>query len=151
MLNILNSLVVWGFFLSTFWVYIYIFFQLIGDEVTVWYYRKLALRLKLPSITWIWALVLHNLRLLCIFLEEEPENCPQTAPLILDCSFIFSIFPPSSISICLNLLFGTQERMGGWMKAISYKQEIGETERFLHPKLLCSWSVSDLESWRVTE
>jgi len=28
------------------------FFWLIGDEVTGWYYRKLALSLKLPSVTW---------------------------------------------------------------------------------------------------
>jgi len=143
-LRILNSLMVLGFFISTFWVYDFFFFWLIGDEVTGWYYRKLALSLKLPSVTWMWALVLHNLRVLCIFLEEEPENCPKSAPLILDCSFIFSTFPPSLISNCLNLLFGTQERMGGWMKAISYKQEIRETESLLHPKVLHSWSVSDL-------
>ena len=129
--------------------YVQTFFWTAGDEVTRWYYRKLAFSLKLPSITWMWALILHNLRVLCIFFEEEPENCPQTTPLILDCSCIFSTFPPSLTSNCLNLLFGTQERMGGQMKTISYKQRNRKSSASKSSPLLVSFRPGESDSHRI--
>ena len=74
------------------------------------------------------ALVLKNNSklLLCIFPEKEPGPCPkavlyycfQTVP--LPCFYIPSLPWQSTVWIC---------PMGGWIKPISYKWEMGDTGR----------------------
>ena len=78
------------------------FFWLVGGEVTGWCSRTLVLGLKLPSSTWVGALVPIELRdcirLFCISMEEELGLC-----------FIDALLYTLT-SHYLNLHFGTQGR-----------------------------------------
>ena len=58
--------------------------------------QELVLSMKLPSSTWLKALVLEKRPKipLCVFLEEESGPCLMTALLPLDCSSFVSAFPP---------------------------------------------------------
>ena len=55
------------------------------------------------------------------------------ALLLLDCSSSLQSLPPWLAMVGLNLPFEMQQGQGGWKKLISYKWEIGNTER------ICSW------------
>ena len=107
------------------------FFWLLVHEVMGWYSKYpshqlsdcnqsgipvLALSLKLQSSTWVEAREFRYIRLLCIAPEGGP--CP-----ILHCCFYLH-FPPSLISNCLNLPFGTHGTFKS-LKPFSYKREIG--------------------------
>ena len=108
------------------------FIWLVGSEVTGWGSRNLALSLKLPSSTWVGALVLvEELKNFVIYLPWWGTGtlpcCFLTAPPLCN------PFLPWLAMVGLNLPFETQQGQGGWKKLISYKWEIGNTER------ICSW------------
>ena len=70
-------------------------FRLVGGEITGQCSRNLVLSLKLPSSTWVGALVpTENSKvLLCIFLRRNQDPAPQLHYLFLDCSSFVSAFP----------------------------------------------------------
>ena len=88
------------------------FFWLADGEVPGCCSRNLGLNLKLPTYTWVGAIVpteeLEGI-FLCIFLEEEPGPCPWLHYWFLTASLFLHPLP-SLISNCLNLLFGSQGR-----------------------------------------
>ena len=65
--------------------------------------------------------------ILCVSLEEELGLC-FIAALLFDCFSFVSASPHFPISNCLNLPFGTQGRSRR-LKPLSYRQEMGDTER----------------------
>ena len=98
----------------------------------------LALSLKLPSSTWLGALVpVEELRDICIrssclSLEEEPGPCPKLHDCFLTTFPLFLHSFPPLISNCLHLPFGIQGKSRK-LKLFSYKQVTGDTERLLYP------------------
>ena len=108
------------------------FFWLVGGEVTGWGSGNLALSLKLPSSTWVGALV--SAEELKDFVMYLPWGGTGTLPCcFLTAPPLCNPFLPLLATVALNLPFETQQGQGGWMKPISYKWEIGNTER------ICSW------------
>ena len=93
---------------------------------------RFVLSLKLPSSTWVGALVpVEELRdLYQIVLYILPRRNQDPVPSLHCCFFLHSLIP--LISNCLNLPFGTQGRSKR-LKLFSYKQEMGDTERLLCP------------------
>ena len=115
------------------------FFWLVGGEVTGWCSRNLELSLKLPSSTWggvgVW--VQGRGRSLSEELKDTvmlaprvgtrtlPQGCPTTW-LFLPCFCILSLPWLATVWICPLEL---SEGQGGWMKPITYKWEMANTER----------------------
>ena len=91
------------------------FFGLVGGEVTGWCYRSLVFSQKLPSCTWVGALIpteeLKDYSVHSLKWSEDPDqrlhHCFLTAPPL----FLHSL--PSLMSNCLKLPFGTQGFPGG--------------------------------------
>lgn len=83
------------------------FFWLVGGEIAGWCSRNVVLRLKLPSSTWLEALVPgKGLKDIVTYIPGGGTRtliycCPKALPLFLH-SF------PSMIAKCLNLSLGTQ-------------------------------------------
>ena len=92
--------------------------------------------MPLTSPTWWEFQYLHNSSqtVLCASLEVVPGPCPKASLL-----FLYAVSPLSGhlllslISSSLNLPLDCGEGHGGWMKPISYNQELGDTERLLCP------------------
>ena len=119
------------------------FFQLVSGELAWWCSRNLGFSMKLPSSTWVGALVpAEELKGIYIYilLEEEPGPCPMTALLFLDCSSFVSASPPMPINICWNLNFGTQGRSRRLNETYFLQTRIGGTERIcaLEDPMSCS-------------
>ena len=70
------------------------------------------------------------------------------AALFLDCPFLISAFPPFPDQQLFEQRLELREGQGSWMKPISYKQEMGDTERIWilesHRVLL---GVNDVMCW----
>ena len=65
-------------------------------------------------------------------LEAELGPCSKAALLFLDLSSLISASPPSLISNCLSLLFGTQAKW--WrLKPVSYNEDVEYVERLPFP------------------
>ena len=92
-MEVFKGRIIWGGGWSLHYLPLCAGFLLIGWW---WGNRNLVLSLKLPSSTWVGALVpAKELKvLLCIFLEKEPGPCPVTALLFLDCFSLVSVFSP---------------------------------------------------------
>ena len=106
-----------------------------GSEATEQCSRNLVLSLKLPSFTGLGAPVLQNSKtLLWVFLEQEPGPSLKAIP-SFDCSFSIFCFPslPWSATVWICPL-GLREGEGGWMKPMSYKQEMGNREWICTPE-----------------
>ena len=106
-------------------------FWLVGGEATEQCSRNLVLSLKLLSSTWVGAPVLQKnskillyLRISWVGTRTLPQGCTNNR------LFPLFLYPLTSlISNCLYLPFGTQGRSWGWMKPISYRQEMENTEQ----------------------
>ena len=106
-----------------------VFFWLIGGAVTGWCSRDPVLSLKLPSSTWVSALVLaEELKDSAVYITWGGT---RTLPPRSLCCFLIvpTSFPhslPSLISNCLNLPFGTQGRSKSWNKTYFLQTRNGE-------------------------
>ena len=110
------------------------FFWLVGGEVTGLCSRNPVLSLKWPSSTWVGALVPAEERkdIAIISLEEKPGSSFNCC-IIVFCLLPFCFFTPLlswlvAVWICP---FWLRTVLGGWIKLISYKQEMG-TWKYLY-------------------
>ena len=112
-----------------------VFFWLIGGAVTGWCSRDLVLSLKLPSSTWVSALVpAEELKDRAVYITwGGTRTLPPSSHccfLIVPTSFLHSL--PSLISNCLNLPFGTQGRSKSWNKTYFLQTGNGELGKDLY-------------------
>ena len=100
------------------------FFWLVAGEVTGRSSWNLVLSLKLPSSTWVPALVFaEELKDIVMYIpwggtRTLPQGCTIFSWLLLLCFCIPSLLWLAAVWICLLEL---REGQGGWMKPISYK------------------------------
>ena len=116
--------------------FLFLFFWLVGGEATELCSRNLVFSLKLPSSTWVGAPVLwkNSKTLLCIFLRVGTRSLSQgwtTIWLFLLCFCI-----PSLLWLAIVWIHPLEfrEGQGGWMKPISYRQEMENTEQICTPE-----------------
>ena len=108
------------------------FFWLVGGEVTRRCSRNLVLSLRLLSSPWVGALVpAEDLKNIVMYIpwggtRTLPQGCISISWLFLCCFCIPSLLWLATVWTCPLEL---REGHGGWMKPISYKQEMGDTER----------------------
>ena len=110
------------------------FFWPVGGDVTWWCSRNLVLSLKLPSSTWVRALVpAEELKDIVMYIPWGgtrilPQGCTIVSWLLPPSFCIPSLPWLATVWIC-PLEFREGQR--GWIKPISYKQEMGDTRDFL--------------------
>ena len=108
--------------------YVQTFFCLAGGEITGRCSRNLVLGPKLPSSTWEGALLpTEELKGIAIYIpwvptRTLPQGCTIVSWLLLPCFCISSLPWLATVRICPLEL---REGQRGWMKPISYKQEMG--------------------------
>ena len=112
------------------------FLWLVGGEITGWYSRNLVLSLKLPSSTWVGALVpTEELKgigyVYSLWWNQDPALLLHYYFLTASPLFLHSL--SSLISNCLNMPFGTQGRSRR-LKPFSYKQDRGHRQAFVPRK-----------------
>ena len=111
------------------------FLLIIGGAVTGWYSRDIVLSLKLPSSTWVSALVpAEELKGSAVYITwGGTRTLPPRSHccfLIVPTSFLHSL--SSLNSNCLNLPFGTQGRSKSWNKTLFLQTRNGELGKDLY-------------------
>ena len=109
-------------------------FWFVGCEVTGWCSRNLAPSLKLPSFTWVGALVpAEEFKDIVMYIPWGgtrilPHDCTIVSWLLLPCCCIPSLSWLTTVWIHPLEL---REGQGDWMRPISYKQETGTWKGFV--------------------
>ena len=113
------------------------FFWLVDGEVTGWCSSNLVLSLKLPSSTWVGALIpeeeLKGI-VMCIpwgGTRALSQGCTVVSWLFLPRFFIPSLPWLAAVWTCP---LGIREDQGGWMKPISYRHKNGGHRKSLVPR-----------------